>query len=313
MTEDVAHYVSLAREADGPIVELMVGSGRVAIESCARQASPCSASTRRRRCSRSRASVSAGLPLELRFGRRARARARRARGADLRARSARFSTCTAGQEKRRVFERVAASLRPGGRFAFNAFVFSHTIAARLDGDDAGPERRRAHAPLRPGGQPHRDRAGRRRDDPDLVGHEVRVGRAARRSPGSRWKRSTAASTGSRSTTSPSSSSTSRGSPERLRPDRVALRPVERERRRGRLVLRRRGARGGWRSRGARRRHRPDRHSDRARRRARDRRRLVRRDAGRLRRAGTGGRRRGAARPAARRPAPAAGGRARLRS
>src|SRR5262249_54026902 len=27
MTEDVAHYVSLAREADGPIVELMVGSG----------------------------------------------------------------------------------------------------------------------------------------------------------------------------------------------------------------------------------------------------------------------------------------------
>ena len=32
MTEDVAHYVSLAREADGPIVELMVGSGRVAIE-----------------------------------------------------------------------------------------------------------------------------------------------------------------------------------------------------------------------------------------------------------------------------------------
>ena len=32
MTEDVGHYVSLARESDGPIVELMVGSGRVAIE-----------------------------------------------------------------------------------------------------------------------------------------------------------------------------------------------------------------------------------------------------------------------------------------
>jgi hypothetical protein len=32
-----------------------------------------------------------------------------------------------------VFERVAASLRPGGRFAFNAFAFSHTVAARLDG------------------------------------------------------------------------------------------------------------------------------------------------------------------------------------
>jgi SAM-dependent methyltransferase len=36
-------------------------------------------------------------------------------------------------DKRRVFERVAASLRPGGRFAFNAFAFSHTIAAELDG------------------------------------------------------------------------------------------------------------------------------------------------------------------------------------
>ena len=31
MTEDVAWYVELAREADGPIVELAVGSGRVAI------------------------------------------------------------------------------------------------------------------------------------------------------------------------------------------------------------------------------------------------------------------------------------------
>ena len=31
MTEDVPHYVELAREADGPLVELAVGSGRVAI------------------------------------------------------------------------------------------------------------------------------------------------------------------------------------------------------------------------------------------------------------------------------------------
>jgi ubiquinone/menaquinone biosynthesis C-methylase UbiE len=32
MPGDVPHYVSLAREADGPIVELAVGTGRVAIE-----------------------------------------------------------------------------------------------------------------------------------------------------------------------------------------------------------------------------------------------------------------------------------------
>jgi hypothetical protein len=30
-TEDVAHYVDLAGQADGPIVELAVGSGRVAL------------------------------------------------------------------------------------------------------------------------------------------------------------------------------------------------------------------------------------------------------------------------------------------
>ncbi len=36
-------------------------------------------------------------------------------------------------DRRKVFERVAASLRPGGRFAWNTFVFDHNIAARIDG------------------------------------------------------------------------------------------------------------------------------------------------------------------------------------
>jgi hypothetical protein len=36
-------------------------------------------------------------------------------------------------DRRRTFERVAASLRPGGRFAWNAFAFDHRVAARLDG------------------------------------------------------------------------------------------------------------------------------------------------------------------------------------
>lgn len=41
-------------------------------------------------------------------------------------------------DRRRTFECVAGSLRPGGRFAWNAFAFDHHIAARLDGhhDDA---------------------------------------------------------------------------------------------------------------------------------------------------------------------------------
>jgi len=37
-------------------------------------------------------------------------------------------------DRRRVFERVFASLRPGGRFAWNAFVFDPRIAARNDGE-----------------------------------------------------------------------------------------------------------------------------------------------------------------------------------
>lgn len=35
-------------------------------------------------------------------------------------------------DRRRVFERVAASLHPGGRFAWKAFVFDFGIAARID-------------------------------------------------------------------------------------------------------------------------------------------------------------------------------------
>jgi hypothetical protein len=36
-------------------------------------------------------------------------------------------------DRRRTFERVAASLRPVGRFAWNAFAFDHGIACRVDG------------------------------------------------------------------------------------------------------------------------------------------------------------------------------------
>jgi SAM-dependent methyltransferase len=36
-------------------------------------------------------------------------------------------------DRRRCFERVAASLRPDGRFAWNAFAFDHHFAAAFDG------------------------------------------------------------------------------------------------------------------------------------------------------------------------------------
>jgi SAM-dependent methyltransferase len=136
MTEDVPFYVELAREADGPVVELAVGTGRVARE-IARQ-------TGRRVIG----TDSSGAMLA-----QARSAAERD-GADLDLRQqdmrefsleepAALVCCpfrsllhlSTWQDRRRVFERVAAALRPGGRFAWNAFVFDPMIAARLGGND----------------------------------------------------------------------------------------------------------------------------------------------------------------------------------
>jgi SAM-dependent methyltransferase len=92
MTEDVAFYVELAREADGPLVELAIGNGRVAI-----------------RVAQATGRSVSGIDTSPAMLERAPARASE------------------------TGERVAASLRPGGRFAWNAFAFDHQIAARLDG------------------------------------------------------------------------------------------------------------------------------------------------------------------------------------
>jgi SAM-dependent methyltransferase len=138
MTEDVEYYVDLAREADGPIVELMVGSGRVAIEVVRRTGKPVlgiDSSPAMLEIARERA---AGLPLELRQG--------DVRELELDEPAALVYVpfrsllhLRGWHDKRRVFDRVAASLRPGGRFAFNAFAFSHTIAAKLDGETQDQE------------------------------------------------------------------------------------------------------------------------------------------------------------------------------
>ena len=128
MTEDVAWYVELAEAAREPVVELAVGSGRVAIP-IARETgkrvigidlSPAMLAVARERA--------AGLPVELREG-------------DMRdlelEEPVELVICpfralmhlATWQDKRRVFERVAASLVPGGRFAWNTFVFSPFVAA----------------------------------------------------------------------------------------------------------------------------------------------------------------------------------------
>ena len=133
-TEDVDFYVSLAEEADGPIVELAVGTGRVAIPVALRtskhvigiDSSPAMLAVARER------TAAAEVDLELREG-------------DMRdfalQEPAALVYCPARSllhlptwaDRRRAFERVANALEPGGRFAWNAFVFDHQVATRLEG------------------------------------------------------------------------------------------------------------------------------------------------------------------------------------
>ena len=134
MTEDVPFYVELAQAADGPTVELAVGSGRVAIpvaQATGRTVVGIDTSPAMLEQARERAEA-AGVELELREG--------DMRDLELDEPAALVYCPFRGllhvptwAARRQVFERVAASLRPGGRFAWNAFAFDHAVAARLDG------------------------------------------------------------------------------------------------------------------------------------------------------------------------------------
>jgi len=130
MTEDIPFYVSLALEAAGPVVELAVGSARVAApvaRAIGRTVIGIDSSPAMLELARA-----AGADLDLRLG-------------DMRDleldEPAALVYCPfrsllhlpTWADRRRVFERVAASLRPGGRFAWNAFAFDHAIASTLDG------------------------------------------------------------------------------------------------------------------------------------------------------------------------------------
>jgi SAM-dependent methyltransferase len=134
MTDDVPFYVELALEAEGPVVELAVGNGRVAIpvaQATGKRVLGIDTSPSMLAQAREKAAA-AGVSLELLEG-------------DMRdlepEEPAALVYCPyrallhlpTWADRRRTFERVAAALRPGGRFAWNAFAFDHAIAARLDG------------------------------------------------------------------------------------------------------------------------------------------------------------------------------------
>jgi ubiquinone/menaquinone biosynthesis C-methylase UbiE len=134
MTADIPFYVELALQADGPLVELAVGNGRVAIPVAQATGRPViGIDTSPAMLEQARVSAAAaGVELDLREG-------------DMRDLTvdepAALIYCPfrallhlpTWADRRRTFERVAASIQPGGRFAWNAFAFNHRIAVRLDG------------------------------------------------------------------------------------------------------------------------------------------------------------------------------------
>ena len=134
MTEDVPFYVELAAAARGPVVELAVGTGRVAV--------PIAERTRRRvigidvsaemiEIARRRA-VDAGVDLDLRVGDMTDLMLDEP--TDLVICPFRAMLHLHGHDARvGVMRRVRAALVPGGRFAWNAFVFDPAVAAEIDG------------------------------------------------------------------------------------------------------------------------------------------------------------------------------------
>src|SRR5262245_36497180 len=132
MTDDVGWYVELAEAAREPIVELAVGTGRVAIEIARRTGKRVIGIDRSQKMLAIARERGAGFPLDLREG-------------DMRELSlddqvelvicpfrSMFHLPT-WRDRRAVFDRVAMSLVPGGRFAWNVFAFSASLATALDG------------------------------------------------------------------------------------------------------------------------------------------------------------------------------------
>src|SRR5436305_12642658 len=133
MTADIPFYVRLARESEDAVIELGVGNGRVAVpvaEAIGRRVTGIDLSPAMLALARERA-VATGVELDLREGNMRELVVDQSAGLIYCPFRALLHLPT-WADRRRTFERVAASLRPGGRFAWNAFALDHRIAARLD-------------------------------------------------------------------------------------------------------------------------------------------------------------------------------------
>jgi len=136
---DVAFYVGFAREARGPLVELAVGTGRVAIpvaQTTGKRVIGIDSSAGMLAQARLRA-AEAGVELDLREGDMRELEIEEPAGL-IYCPGRSLLHLPTWADRRRCFERVAASLRPNGRFAWNAFAFDHHIASAIDGRHADP-------------------------------------------------------------------------------------------------------------------------------------------------------------------------------
>src|SRR3954463_4293301 len=134
---DVPFYVGLAQDADGPLIELAVGDARVAIpvaQATGRRVIGIDSSPAMLAQARERA-VEAGVELDL--------REEDIRELELEEPAAliyfpgrSLLHLPTWADRRRCFKLVAASLRPNGRFAWNAFAFDHHFASAIDGQHA---------------------------------------------------------------------------------------------------------------------------------------------------------------------------------
>ncbi len=176
MTEDVPFYVELAAAARGPVVELAVGTGRVAIpivERTGRRVIGIDVSAEMLEVARRRA-ADAGIELELRQGDMTDLALDEP--TDLVICPFRAMLHLPGHDARvDVMRRVRAALVPGGRFAWNAFVFDPAVAAEIDAvwRDEGGVRQPLDVRLRRAAD--RPRAGEWRERAALVGRSRRVG------------------------------------------------------------------------------------------------------------------------------------------
>jgi SAM-dependent methyltransferase len=134
MIGDVDFYVALAEEATGPVVELAVGTGRIAIpiaERTGRRVIGIDVSRAMLDVARSRA-VEAGVELDLRHGNMLDFTLDER--TDLIICPARSMLHLRDHDERVIVMRRARDLLvPGGRFAWNAFAFDPKVAAEIDG------------------------------------------------------------------------------------------------------------------------------------------------------------------------------------